>query len=239
MTRLVLLHGFTQSGNSWRALRGLLPDFDTVAPDLPGHGTAINGRRNLWETASDVSNSAGAGIYVGYSFGARVALHCALLQPCTPTGLVLISGTAGIDDADERAARRAADELLADRICEIGVESFLDEWLAQPLFAGLDEAQADRVSRASNTAEGLSDSLRFCGTGTQEPLWDRLSTIEIPVLVVAGEHDAKFRLLAERLAEGLPDSTLAVVDGCGHSVPFEAPSATADLIRRWVSDRFL
>lgn len=237
MTRLVLLHGFTQSGTSWRVLRTLLADHDTVAPDLPGHGGASDGRRNLWEAAEDVSRAAGAGVYVGYSFGARLALHCALLRPRTPTGLVLISGTGGIDDADERASRRSADESLADHICDVGVAAFLEEWLAQPMFAGLDDAQADLASRASNTAEGLADSLRFSGTGTQQPLWDRLSEIEIPVLVVAGEHDAKFRVLAERLAAGIPGSTLAVVEGCGHSVPFENPAATAELIRRWIVDR--
>ena len=235
MTRLVLLHGFTQSGSSWSPLRRLLPEFETVAPDLPGHGVATDARRNLTQVADDVCRGAGAGIYLGYSFGARVALHCALVRPRVPTGLVLVSGTAGIDDSAERAARRAADEALADRICEIGVDAFLDEWLALPLFSALDESTADRASRSSNTAEGLADSLRFCGTGTQEPLWNRLSEIDVPVLVVAGADDGKFRRLAERLASGIHGSTLAIVDGCGHSVPFENPGAIAELVRNWVA----
>lgn len=239
MTRLVFLHGFTQTGASWRHLRALLADHDSVAPDLPGHGTDIDARRDLWRTAADIGRAAGAGVYVGYSFGARVALHCALTDPVMPTGLVLVSGTAGIDDPEERATRRAADETLADRICRIGVEPFLDEWLGQPMFAGLDDEQADRSSRTSNTADGLADSLRFCGTGTQEPLWNRLSGIGIPVLVVAGEHDAKFRQLAERLAGAISNSSLAVVAGCGHSVPFEKPGALAELIRAWLVDTAL
>ena len=206
MTRLVLLHGFTQTGGSWRTFRTMLSGFETVAPDLPGHGTSPDGRRNLWEASSDIIRASGPGVYVGYSFGARLALHCALSHPGVPTGLVLISGTAGIEDADERAERRSADESLADHICEVGIDAFLDEWLAQPLFTGLDESAADRASRISNSPAGLADSLRFCGTGTQEPLWSRLSEIDVPVLVVAGSNDEKFRRLGERLAASIADS---------------------------------
>ena len=36
---LVLLHGFTGTGDSLSELaRGLEPEFETLAPDLPGHG---------------------------------------------------------------------------------------------------------------------------------------------------------------------------------------------------------
>ena len=40
--------------------------------------------------------------------------------------------------------------------------------------------------------------------GAQEPLWDRLHEITIPVLWVAGENDAKFRALAERAVALIP-----------------------------------
>src|ERR1019366_8418989 len=48
---------------------------------------------------------------------------------------------------------------------------------------------AGRADRLTNTAGGLAASLRLAGTGTMEPLWDRLAGLTMPVLVVAGELD--------------------------------------------------
>ena len=69
--------------------------------------------------------------------------------------------------------------------------------------------------RRTNTAAGLAASLRLAGTGTQEPLWDRLAELEMPVLLVAGERDEKFAALGRRLAATIGDNArLAVVAGC-------------------------
>ena len=41
-------------------------------------------------------------------------------------------------------------------------------------------------------------------------------------------QNAKFRALAERMQEALPDARLRVVPGAGHAVQLEAPDAVAD-----------
>ena len=142
------------------------------------------------------------------------------------------SATGGIDDDDDRAARRAADEVLADSIERDGLDAFLDRWVAQPMFAGLPDAGLD--DRRRNTVEGLASSLRLAGTGTQRPLWDDLPALTMPVLVVAGALDAKFVAAAERMASLLPDATLEVVAGAGHTVHLERPGVFADLLERWL-----
>jgi pimeloyl-ACP methyl ester carboxylesterase len=53
----------------------------------------------------------------------------------------------------------------------------------------------------------------------------------MPVTVVVGERDAKFRTLGEQLADGLPEAQLIVVPGAGHGLPREAPAAVAQAIR--------
>ncbi len=69
------------------------------------------------------------------------------------------------------------------------------------------------------------------GTGSQEPLWPRLGELAMPVLLVVGEGDAKFRTIAERMEAAIgPGATIAVVDGSGHAVPLEQPEACARLI---------
>ena len=89
--------------------------------------------------------------------------------------------------------------------------------------------------RLANTAAGLASSLRLAGTGTQEPLWDRLAAIDVPVLVLAGVDDAKFSAIAGRLARSIgPNATVALVPRAGHTAQLENPADTASIIRRWL-----
>ncbi len=243
--RAVLAHGFTQTARSWDRLQQLLVTrlggLETVAVDLPGHGDARPpADADLWASADRLVDQGGRATYVGYSMGGRVALHAALAHPTEVERLVLIGATAGIDDDAGRAERRRSDDELAARIEAIGTADFIDEWLANPLFAGLDAHAAGRDDRLRNTAEGLAASLRATGTGTQTPLWHRLPEITVPVLVLVGEHDDKFTDLGKRMVEGLPDAELGVIPVAGHSVHLEQPAATADAIAAWwqrVDDR--
>jgi 2-succinyl-6-hydroxy-2,4-cyclohexadiene-1-carboxylate synthase len=232
MSRVVLVHGFTQTGASWNSVALGLPDHEVLCPDAPGHGTRAAVGADL-VTSALVLAPCGPAAFVGYSMGARVCLHLALLRPDLVTALVLVGGTAGIDDAQERAARRTADEALADRLERIGTEAFLDEWLAQPLFAGL---PAEGRDGRSTDAAGMASSLRLAGTGTQEPLWDRLAELDMPVLVVAGERDAKFRALGERLVASIgANAALAIVPAAGHAAHLEQPEAFVALVRPWLA----
>ncbi len=236
--RFVLAHGFTQTARSWsgfgRLLQQRCPGAEIRAVDLPGHGDAPPPTdSDLWASADRLVAAGGTGCYVGYSMGGRVSLHAALRHPDSVRALVLIGATAGIDDEAERALRRQADERLADHIEAMGVETFIDEWLRNPLFAGLTAETAQRDDRLRNTAAGLASSLRSTGTGTQVPLWGRLHEIAAPVLVLAGEHDAKFRDIGERMANSLPDATFRVIPDAGHSVHLEQPEATAEAIAGW------
>jgi 2-succinyl-6-hydroxy-2,4-cyclohexadiene-1-carboxylate synthase len=167
--------------------------------------------------------------------GGRVALHLALAHPSLVSHLVLCSTTAGIDDPDERAKRLSTDAALAGRIREIGLEVFLDEWRAQPMFANLARTTHDDDARMVNTVEGLAGSLGVMGTGTQQPLWSRLNELKMPVLIVTGNKDAKFDSLGRRLRDTIGDNAHHIsVPDAGHAVPFERPAEFAAIL-----DRFL
>lgn len=234
--RLVFVHGFTQTARSWDPIRARIGDrADVVAVDAPGHGSAADVVADLWRAAELVVTAGGRAVYVGYSMGARICLHAAVAHPDAVEGLVLVSGTAGIDDPAERAARRDADEFLARAIERDGVDVFLDRWLSQPLFASLPGSARQLEDRRRNTAVGLASSLRHAGTGTQEPLWDRLAELSMPVLLVAGALDAKFVGLAERVHALIPGAELAVVTGAGHTVHLERPDAFVDVLTAWLA----
>jgi len=236
--RLVLLHGFTQTGASWRPLRERLPqDWEVQAPDLPGHGDAGDLRLDLVGSADRLAEQIGdqPAVVVGYSMGGRTALRLALDHPEAVAGLVLIGATAGIDDPAERVARRTADEALAGRIESEGVTSFLDGWLAQPLFAGLRPEPDDLAARRANTAVGLASSLRLTGTGTMDPpWWDELHRIAAPTIVIWGGADTKFSALGHRLADAIgPNAETSSLVDVGHAAHLENPDATAALITGW------
>ena len=175
-------------------------------------------------------------IVIGYSLGGRIALHLALAFPDLVERLVLIGATGGIDNEEERKQRRVADESLADHLEEVGVDAFLDEWLSQPMFASLTAEQSFRELRATNSTAGLASSLRLCGTGTQAPVWDRLNTLTMPVLVLAGSNDEKFTQLGHRLVASIGNNaSFQVIAESGHSAHLENPTATSTAVAEWLS----
>jgi 2-succinyl-6-hydroxy-2,4-cyclohexadiene-1-carboxylate synthase len=238
----VLVHGFTQTGASWARVAGALEtDFEVVLPDLPGHGLSPlpNSGLGLEQTAVALGDAGGRACYVGYSLGGRCCLRLALDAPELVDRLAIIGAHPGIYEAPERLLRREEDARLAARLEKGGdafVPEFIESWLAGPLFAHLTEEQADRPHRLVNSAAGLAASLRNTGTGMQAPVWDRLGELEMPVLVIVGERDDKFRPIAERSAESIGrNARLAVVAGAGHAVAFERPDAFVALIREFLA----
>ena len=145
---------------------------------------------------------------------------------------MLVGASPGIADDEERRARRAADEARAARIERDGIEAFAASWSGLPLFADQPPAvaAAAHAARLAQSPAGLAAALRGLGTGVMESLWERLPQLTIPVALIVGERDAKFRAIAERMADALPDATLHVVAGAGHAVQLEAPDVVADLL---------
>jgi 2-succinyl-6-hydroxy-2,4-cyclohexadiene-1-carboxylate synthase len=232
---LVLLHGFTNTGASWdgvvAALRGR---YRSLAPDIRGHGTASGVTPvSLEAVVQDVAAlTEGAFTLAGYSMGGRLALHAALALAPRVQRLVLIGASPGLPDAAERSARRRADERLADEIESETIEAFAARWAQTPVLA--DQPAAVRAAvdadRRRNTPAGLAAALRALGTGALPSLWEHLAQLQIPVELIVGERDQKFRVTAERMAAALPEAHLSVVAGAGHAVHLEDPAAAAAII---------
>lgn len=236
---LVLVHGFTGTSDSWHEVVSRLDgDFTISRVDLPGHGEAPASDLNFEETAHAIGRTGGPGTYIGYSMGGRLCLRLAFDRPDLVQRLVLIGASPGLASPAERAARREADERLAASIERDGTERFLRRWLSHPLFATLDPSPEELARREQNTPDGLARALRQLGPGVQEPLWNQLRELDLPVLLVAGELDSKYAAIARRMvASGLRGAELAVVPGTGHAVHLENPAACADLVRTFVQDR--
>ncbi len=229
---VVLAHGFTQTGRLWGGFGPLLAAHHTLMQvDLPGHAGSTDVDADLPTAGDLLAQAGGPGPYtvLGYSLGARVALHAALSHPERVSRLVLIGANPGIEDPADRAERGRHDDELADELERSGdLESFLRRWLAGPLFSGLRSPELDE--RRRNTPAGLASSLRAAGTGTQVPLWSRLGELAMPTLVLAGATDLRYALVGRRLADGLPNAVYSLVPGAGHATHLEQPALTARVV---------
>jgi 2-succinyl-6-hydroxy-2,4-cyclohexadiene-1-carboxylate synthase len=227
---VVALHGFAGTGRAWDAV-----DPAYLAPDLPGHGRAAAQHPVTFAgcVAHVLAEAPERFTLTGYSMGGRIALHVALAAPERVERLVLISSSAGIADPVERAARRAADEALAAEVEAGTIEDFAERWMALELFAGDPPETRERWREdiLRNEPGGLAAALRGVGAGAMEPLWERLGELAMPITVMAGERDAKFRALAGQIASRLRgDIEVVVVPGAGHGLPRETPRRVADAI---------
>ncbi len=155
---LLLLHGFTGSAETMRAVASeLARGYRTISVDLLGHGRSDAprdpSRYALECTAGDLARVLDAlgesrAHVLGYSLGGRIALGLAALRPQRVRSALLIGASAGIADPAERAARRRADEALAESLEVDGLESFVTRWMALPLFASQARLGADFLARA-------------------------------------------------------------------------------------------
>ena len=248
---VIVLHGFTGSARAMDPLTERLAakrfaacsPVRIIGPDLVGHGQSevpddvdLYRVEAMADQVATLADALGCETFhlVGYSMGGRVALTLGCVSPQRLRSLTLIGASAGIADPDERRRRAEADQARAERIvAEFG--AFVDEWMADPLFAGqaaLGDAhlRAARAQRLASNPAGLARSLMAGGTGTMEPLHERLADCDTPTLLVVGAGDTKFCAIAEQLAAALPRAVLAHIDGAGHAAHVKQPEATAAAI---------
>ena len=246
---IVALHGFAGSGPDFSLLFSEI-DAHWVCPDVLGHGEsdAPEGADaySMPRVSSQLarllaSHVRGPYLLMGYSMGARLALSSLVGEleqdtprPC-PQGLILIGGRPGLADPTDRAARRAADELLADQIESNGMEWFGDYWADLPILATQRNiAPSHRaqmsVRRRAQRACGLAGSLRGMGAGAMPSLWDVLPQLEVPTTLVTGDLDPKFSQIADEMAARMPRAEVVQLSGGGHTAHLERPSRFARLV---------
>ncbi len=240
MTRLVCLHGFTGAPDAWDAVVEFLPSgIEAVCPTIVGHDPSLPlvgaFGDEVDRLAAALPRADGPLHLAGYSLGGRLALGLLVRHRELFASATLIGVHPGHSDEAERRQRAAADDELAASLERDGVERFVDHWQGLSLFASQRDLPADvletqRRRRLRHRAEGLAYALRYLSLGRM-PDWRReLPGLDLPVHLMAGELDAKFRRLAESMAQILPVGSVEVVDGAGHNLTLEAPRAVARAI---------
>ena len=242
---VVLLHGFTGSGDSMSDLVSPYTN-RVIAPDLIGHGLSpapdqlgvykmeamVGQLHHLIQERFEVP-----GVLCGYSMGARLALSYSFEHSQDISGLVLIGGTPGIEDQEEAAERAANDARLASRIESEGVSEFVDYWERLPLFASQihlpDEVKRSiRRIRLAQRSHGIANSLRMASTGLMRSMWKELENLQIPTLLITGVYDQKFTELAEQVERAVPSARHVIIPNAGHAAHTENPA----VVRRCIEE---
>jgi pimeloyl-ACP methyl ester carboxylesterase len=234
---LVFLHGLLGSAAYFRESCEAL-DLDrarAIAVDLSGHGDSPPAEcewslDEIDEAVLAASDTAGACRFVaiGFSAGAKFALHLAVTHPDRVAALVLVAGTPA-------GPIPLPDEMLEDWKSRVGDEAAIRDLVLPYLTGPVDEAAFGRFAEhaARVPLSALEGTLRAT-LGTD--FHGSLSSIDVPTLVVGGRLDTLFtpELLRAALVEPIACARLALID-CGHEIPLERPHEFATVIEAFLA----
>lgn len=247
---VVLLHGFPTSSFLWREfVPPLAARMRVVAPDLPGYGDSDkpeDAPLHLGAQAGYVRELLdGLGIeefaVVGHDLGGGIAQLLALEGGVR--ALVLMDALAfdvwpvqGVRMVQGASPDQESPEFVRD-VVDVGLDLGIlrKERLTEEIreayrapFSG--EAGARAFFRAVRALDGVGLS------GREE----ELGRLDIPVMVLWGEEDPFLPVeVAERLADLFSDSVLALLPGCSHFLPEEAPATVVPIVYEYLRSRYL
>ena len=230
----------TSAATLWTgAAERLREHIRVVAWDLPGHGrSGVAEPFTMAELAAGVlaiadEFSAETFDYAGDSVGGCVGLQLLLDAPHRVASATVLCTGAAIGTADSWRERAAA-------VRSIGIEAMLSGAVQRWFSPGFTERRPD-VSSALLHALRDTDPESYAQTCEALSSFDvtaRLSEILTPVLAIAGRDDVPTPPESlRRIASGVKDGRLVVLDGVGHLAPAEAPAEVARLITEHVAAR--
>jgi pimeloyl-ACP methyl ester carboxylesterase len=239
---LVLVHGFTASSRSWDlVIPALAQRHRVIRVDLLGHGRSAkpvgagyaipDQARRLGEVLDRLG--VGRAVVVGHSTGGSVATALAEARPELVAALALVGSGPRLD---AYIPQGPTDQLLeipvvGQLLWRLRTESLVrraaatavtrDVAIPQPV---VDDVLAMTHHAFTAAGRGAEDYLR------QRPLPDRLAGLDVPLLVVFGAEDRRWRSASAADYRVVPGVRIEVLPGVGHSPPIEDPARTADLL---------
>jgi pimeloyl-ACP methyl ester carboxylesterase len=212
---LLLLHGFTGSGDDWQHVFSQpLDGYRVIAPDLRGHGRSTNPAGGF--TFRDVAQDLFAvldrlGIdrvkAIGMSAGANALLHMATQQPARIAAMIHVSGTPRFSDQARAIMRTMTAETRSPA-----------EWTEMRGRHHHGDDQIRALWRHAREFADDRDDMNFTAA--------TLSTITARTLIVHGDRDPLYPVeLALELYRNIPGSALWVVPNGGHGPIFGEQAA--------------
>ncbi len=231
---LVLLHPVGLDNTFWADLpKRLAAAYTVIAVDTAGHGKSPDAKRpgRMQDRIDDLVEllsvrNEGPAVLIGVSFGGMIAQQVALARPDLVSGLVLAGCPGAIPEAGRDAMRKRGADAEGGGMPAV-LNGTLERWFT-PTFLSTEKVRkvGDRLlaDKASNWAAAWE-------AVAEHDALDRLKTINIPTLVIAGEKDAATPLTAKQaLANAIPGSRLLVLQDAPHIMQIECPDGFAQAI---------
>jgi pimeloyl-ACP methyl ester carboxylesterase len=230
---LVFLHYWGGSRRTWRTvLTRLRPDQAFVNYDQRGWGDSSNapGPYDVLRLADDAQSVIATLRYtdyvlVGHSMGGKIAQALAARKPAGLAGVVLVApapaAPVGSTEQLQQLTMHAYDD-------EQAVQRSIDRMLTyQPLAPELRKQIVQDSHRAGEQAR-----LAWPKYGLVQDVSAGLSDVDIPVLVLAGNHDRVEppAVLADHLLPLMSHASMTVLEDTGHLSPLEVPDQVASHI---------
>ena len=239
-TPLFLFHSLLSDRASFDAIAPKLSrSFRLIVPELPGFGRSQAVGGGLAEIADRmaeaVKDAAGGdeAIVLGNGYGGFVALQMAIRYPGIATKLILADCGAAFSEPGREAFRNMAAASRAR-----GLAAITDVAMRR-LFSPEFQADHPDLMAGRRAAFLRTDPEVFraaCDALAGLDLRPELGKVNVPVLVLVGEHDeATPPPMSQELAAGLPRARLEIIPGCAHVPQLQSPYVFLDAIGDFLS----
>lgn len=246
---LTMLHGFLVDRGQWDVeFAALADDHRVLRYDARGFGRstiapAAYAHHEDLAAVLDACRIERTAL-LACSGGAATALDFTLAHPERVSALIFVGAGYWGEFANRTPAARAFLQALdaydTPRLIDSSLRAFTDGPRRQVHEV---DADARRHTQLMTTAMFERESNYWRRTAqdqrTPQPsALDRLHEIDVPtLLMVGGEDQPEVHALSERLAAGIRDAQLLIVQGAGHHANLEAPDAVLAEIRAWLRRR--
>ncbi|MEO8749383.1 MAG: alpha/beta fold hydrolase [Allobranchiibius sp.] len=227
-SEIIFVPGLNNSAAVWSpVISALLPRFPARAVDCP----ALDDMDGV--AAALLDDLPERFVAVGHSFGGYVVLSMLAQQPHRLRGVVLVNSGDNADTPDQAAGRLAKAEEARTGDYEQMAMARVD--LVYHPNNRDNEALLDE-RRAGVREYGVQRYVAHLAACARRP--DRgalLTATEVPVLVVASDHDQVIRPAAQRAMAKRAGAAFSLIPNAGHMLPAEEPATLARVIAEWVA----
>ncbi|MHA6620396.1 alpha/beta fold hydrolase [Pseudonocardia sp. DLS-67] len=245
---LVLIHGFTASTRSWDLLVPMLAESHRVIRiDLLGHGRSAKPAGAGYAIADQARRvgealdrlGVGRAVVVGHSTGGSVATALTEGRRDLVTALAFLNTGPRLDAFIPQgpATRLLQVPVVGRLLWRLRTESLVRRAAATAVTrdVAIPQAVVDDVLGMTHHAftaahRAAEDYLR------QRPLPDRLAALGVPLLVIFGAEDRRWRSSSAADYRVVPGARIEMLPGVGHSPPLEEPARTAELLLAFAGD---
>jgi 3-oxoadipate enol-lactonase len=225
---IVLFHSLLADGTSFDPIvQELSKTHQTIILNLPGFGESefvggnLNGIADHIAKGIELLHLSEKPIFLGNGYGGFIALITSIRHPELPARLVLADCGAAFSEPG-----RAAFKMMSATAREKGLSAIANVAMRRLFAPEFQEQNPELIAERKKCFLAL-DPETFHGACEALSTLDirfKLGKVEVPVLVLVGEHDeATPPPMSHELNAGLPNSKLVVLTGCAHVPQLQSP----------------